>query len=60
MAKVSSYIFDNDETGNQSIKQLTAARNRGCQVCVLVDDVGIRYSLPTIIRELKKHELPYR
>jgi cardiolipin synthase len=57
---LSSYIFDNDETGKQFVNQLAAARDRGCRVCVLVDDVGIRYSLPTIIRELKKHELPYR
>lgn len=54
---LSSYIFDNDETGRQFIEKLVSARDRGCRVCVLVDDVGIRYSFPTIIRELRKHGL---
>lgn len=57
---LSTYIFDNDETGRQFIEKLAAARDRGCSVCILVDDVGIRYSFPTIIGELKKHRLPYR
>ena len=57
---LSSYIFDNDETGRRFVEKLAAARNRGCTICVLVDDVGIRYSLPTIIRELKRHQLPFR
>jgi cardiolipin synthase len=57
---LSSYIFDNDDTGRRFIRKLTAAKDRGCRVCVLVDDVGIRYSLPTIIRELKQHGLPFR
>ena len=57
---LSSYIFDNDATGRRFVEQLAAARDRGCRVCVLIDDVGIRYSFPTIIRELEKHALPYR
>jgi cardiolipin synthase len=57
---LSSYIFDNDETGRRFVRELAAAKTRGCRICVLVDDVGIRYSLPTIIRELKAHELPFR
>lgn len=57
---LSTYIFDNDDTGRRFIEKLAEARDRGCTVCVLVDDVGIRYSLPTIIGELKKHDLPYR
>jgi cardiolipin synthase len=39
---------------------MAAARGRGCAVRVLVDDVGIRYSLPTIVRELKRARLPFR
>lgn len=54
-----TYIFDNDDTGRQFIERLAAARDRGCAVYVLVDDVGIRYSLPTIIRELKKQRLEF-
>jgi cardiolipin synthase len=57
---LSSYIFDNDETGRRFVESLAAAHKRGCQVCILVDDVGIRYSFPTIIRELKRHNLPFR
>lgn len=57
---LSTYIFDNDDTGLQFISKLVLARDRGCKVNVLVDDAGIRYSLPTIIGELKKHGLTYR
>ena len=57
---LSSYIFDNDHTGNQFIEALAEAQNRGCSICVLVDDAGIRYSFPTIIRELEKHQIPFR
>jgi cardiolipin synthase len=57
---LSSYIFDNDDTGRAFTERLEAARIRGCRVCVLVDDVGIRYSLPTIIRELKSRKLAFR
>lgn len=57
---LSSYIFDNDETGRSFVAAMAAARSRGVQVRVLVDDVGLRYSFPTIIRELKAARLPYR
>ncbi len=57
---LSSYIFDNDDTGKLFLDKLAGARDRGCEVCVLVDDVGIRYSFPTIIRELEKRQLNYR
>ena len=57
---LSSYIFDNDATGRLFVDRLAAAQARGCKVCVLVDDAGIRYSLPTIIRELKRRRLNYR
>jgi cardiolipin synthase len=57
---LSSYIFDNDDTGRHFIDKLQRARERGLTVCVLVDDVGIRYSLPTIIRELKRAGLPFK
>jgi len=57
---LSTYIFDNDETGRRFVEKLATARDRGCTICVLVDDVGIRYSMPTIIRELKQYQLPFR
>ena len=57
---LSTYIFDNDLTGLQFISALAAAQERGVRIHVLVDDVGIRYSFPTILRQLKKKHLPYR
>jgi len=57
---LSSYIFDNDDTGRRFLEKLSAAHDRGCRVRVLVDDVGIRYSFPSILRELRKHGLDYR
>ena len=57
---LSTYIFDNDATGQQFIAALAAARERGVDVRVLVDDFGIRYRYPTIIRQLQRERLPYR
>ena len=57
---LSTYIFDNDATGRLFVEKMAAARDRGCSVRVLVDDVGIRYSFPTIIRELNRAGLPFR
>jgi cardiolipin synthase len=57
---ISTYIFDADDSGRHFLDALVRARARGCTVCVLVDDVGIRYSFPTIVRELKRCELVYR
>ena len=49
-----TYIFDNDATGRKFVAALGAAVARGVNVHVLVDDIGRRYSLPTILRPLKK------
>ena len=57
---LSSYIFDNDQTGQVFVERLAAARDRGVQVRILVDDVGIRYSFPTILREFRRFDLTYR
>lgn len=51
---LSSYIFDNDVTGNKFVSALAAAEQRGVQVRVLVDDVGARYSWPRIFRALEQ------
>jgi cardiolipin synthase len=48
-----SYIFDNDRAGRQFVEALAAAKARGVEVRVLVDDVGARYSKPTIIHVLR-------
>ncbi|MEL7451279.1 MAG: cardiolipin synthase [Pseudomonadota bacterium] len=49
-----SYIFDNDGIGRQFVDALSAARQRGAQVKVLVDGVGQHYSIPSIRRRLRK------
>ena len=49
-----SYIFDNDATGTAFLEALTAASARGVEVRVLIDDVGSRYSRPTMAHRLHK------
>lgn len=41
---LSTYIFDSDESGVQFVDVLAAAHERGVEVRVLVDAVGVRYS----------------
>jgi len=48
-----SYIFDNDEVGRAFVDALARAVARGVAVRVLVDDVGRRYSWPSILRPLR-------
>ncbi len=43
-----SYIFDNDATGTLFHDALVAAARRGVPVRVLIDDVGARYTRPTM------------
>jgi cardiolipin synthase len=50
---LSSYIFDRDPAGKRFVEALGAARDRGVEVRVLVDDVGIRYSRRPIDRDLR-------
>ena len=57
---LSSYIFDNDETGLKFIEAMARARQRGCRVCLLVDDAGLRYSFPSVVRKIKQADLPFR
>jgi cardiolipin synthase len=54
-----TYIFDNDAAGREFSDALAAARARGVEVRVLVDDVGTRYSWPSIKRELRKGGVPF-
>ncbi|MEJ8565993.1 phospholipase D-like domain-containing protein [Elongatibacter sediminis] len=57
---LSSYIFDNDSTGQQFVDALASARDRGVDVRVLIDDVGMRYSFPTVARAFRKAGLEFR
>jgi cardiolipin synthase A/B len=57
-AKVSvalgTYIFDNDRAGRRFADALARAVDRGVLVRVLVDDVGARYSWPSIVPALRR------
>lgn len=55
---LSTYIFNNDPVGREFAEALGAAVKRGVAVRVLVDAVGLRYSLPTIAGALRGHEVP--
>ena len=55
---LSTYIFDRDEVGKLFIAGLQGAIRRGVLVRLLVDDVGIRYSFPTIIGSAKRANIP--
>ncbi len=51
---LSTYIFDNDDAGRLFLDALSRAVSRGVEVRVLIDDVGARYSWPSITRELHR------
>ncbi|WP_166831896.1 cardiolipin synthase [Thalassoroseus pseudoceratinae] len=52
-----SYIFDDDRVGQEFAVELGKASARGVDVRVLVDDVGARYSRPTILNRLNHIEV---
>ena len=49
-----TYIFDQDGIGIRFVEALSNAQNRGVEVRILVDAVGARYSVPSIMPGLKK------
>jgi cardiolipin synthase A/B len=55
---LASYIFDNDATGQLFLAALCDARDRGVEVRVLIDDVGARYSRPSMLRLLARARIP--
>lgn len=55
---LSTYIFNNDRVGRQFAKALGAAVARGVEARVLIDAVGLRYSLPSIERVLRRLRVP--
>ncbi|UVC07184.1 cardiolipin synthase [Rhizobium sp. TH2] len=48
-----TYIFDRDRIGTRIADLLIAAKERGVTVRVLIDSVGARYSVPSIVRHLR-------
>ncbi len=49
-----TYIFDNDAAGQRFFAALSRAKARGVAIRVLVDDVGARYSWPSIDSLLRR------
>ncbi|MEJ0089179.1 MAG: phospholipase D-like domain-containing protein [Limisphaerales bacterium] len=57
---LTSYIFDNDPSGNRFIDALRrATEERGVEVRVLVDAAGTRYSWPPITHKLRQAKIPF-
>ncbi|HBF30447.1 phospholipase D-like domain-containing protein [Rhizobium sp.] len=48
-----TYIFDRDQIGQILADKLIAAHQRGVKVRVLIDAVGARYSVPSIVQYLE-------
>lgn len=53
-----TYIFDRDKAGERFVVALSAAVARGVEVRVLIDAVGARYSIPSIVSELQRANVP--
>ncbi|MGE6741072.1 cardiolipin synthase [Allorhizobium pseudoryzae] len=49
-----TYIFDRDRIGRRFVEALSAAVARGVEVRVLVDAVGARYSVPSVLGMLRE------
>lgn len=52
-----TFIFDNDPVGRRFCDALAAARARGVEVRVLIDAMGIRYTIPTILGRLRRADV---
>ena len=55
---LSTYIFDDDSAGLAFADALVAARSRGVEVRVLIDAVGQRYSLRSMVAHLRDRGVP--
>jgi cardiolipin synthase A/B len=53
-----TYIFDNDAVGAIFVQSLGSAVKRGVAVRVLIDAVGVRYSVPSILKQLQEADVP--
>ena len=56
---LSTYIFDNDTSGKQFVAALGRAVQRGVAVRVLIDAAGLRYSWPSVTRQLREARIPF-
>lgn len=55
-----TYIFDRDRMGLRVADCLIAAARRGVAVRVLIDSVGARYTVPSIVQHLRSHGINVR
>lgn len=53
-----TYIFDSDRLGLKFVDALEAAHKRGVSVRVLIDGIGVRYSLRPVHQILRKRGIP--
>ncbi len=58
--RLSTYIFQDDGTGERFLRALTAARDRGVDVRVIVDGLGGTVYRPAITRRLERSGLNFR
>jgi cardiolipin synthase len=55
---LATYIFDNDRAGALFLRALREAVARGVEVRVLIDDIGARYSRPSVVQPLQRAGVP--
>jgi cardiolipin synthase len=53
-----TYIFDNDQAGAQFVEALCSAVARGVAVRVMIDDIGLNYSWPSVWKPLRRGNVP--
>ncbi len=51
---LATYIFDSDRIGLRFAEHLSAAQERGVEVRVLIDGIGVRYSRRSMITRLRR------
>lgn len=56
---MATYIMDRDPAGLAFADALADASRRGVQVRLLIDATGTRYSWPSILRDLRRRNIPY-
>ena len=54
---LASYIFDNDSAGQAFLVALSGARQRGVEVRILIDGLGLRYSRPDMLLALRRADI---
>ena len=55
---LATYIFDADQAGELLLNALQRAVERGVAVRLLIDDVGARYSWPSVLKRARRAKIP--